>query len=277
MLSAGDSRGVGVVAPGREQRAFNSASFGNVGAEDITDACSDAGMSSEDELLNDSDVLLLTETMRHKYVRELSDVRGMIWTWSEHIDEFLRPYIGFSLFLAPERYFRISRFTGLATMLFAVVLGAFIAGGGKYGCAVCTVAYPFYCSWKFLQAVGQHDKHDDVVERDPVSAGKGVGGGGGSSRGGGGGGGGGDAAGLACTPLGRHFNAYVQWATYWVIVGAFEVAEQVATALFFADGLHWLYWYAKLLLLFYCYFPRTQGATVLYWAVLSRCGRTRGY
>jgi len=205
--------------------------------------------SSDEELLHDRDILVLRTTMAQKYKSELSEMRTITWAWSEQIDKFLLPYIGFSLFLAPEKHFQISRFAGLATAFFIAIVLIFMAGGGKLGCAVCTTAYPFYQSWKLLRDLG------DAARR------------------------------------GQHTDEFVQWGTYWVIVGAFTVAEQVVGALFFSSKLHWLYWYvticdaaragavpeairvtpccryAKLLVLVYCFFPRTQGATVLFWTL----------
>eukprot|EP00750_Incisomonas_marina_P010686 INCI16297.3.p1 GENE.INCI16297.3~~INCI16297.3.p1 ORF type:complete len:452 (-),score=105.20 INCI16297.3:483-1838(-) len=215
----------------------NSSDVGNAGNRQQTDTQSKQH-DETDLYAIDADELLLTETMRGTYLRELDDMRQIIWSWSERLDHLLQPYIGFSLFLGPERYFRISRFVGLASLFFAVLLGVFVAGGGKYGCAVCAVVYPGYHSWKLLAVsheVRPTEKNGTPSQdaNEPVA----------NAR----------SKSNSLLPLeeqhrqyDHHFNSYVQWATYWVIVGAFEVVEQILAALFFPAGFHLLYWFVCL-------------------------------
>ena len=197
---------------------------------DNNDAVRD-DLSSDEELLLDPDVLQLKHSMRVEYHRELSDARRIIYELSERIDGFLLPYIGFSLFLAPERHFNVSRFAALGVMLFATLLLAFAVGAGKLFCVVFTTAYPLYQCFKFLRdggADGSGSAHD-AAERN-ANRGAGAGGAGASKQ-------------HSYNNKHARKNAFVQWGTYWVIVGTFEVAEQVVTNLFFSTtGLHWFYW-----------------------------------
>jgi hypothetical protein len=209
-------------------RGAVSSTDGRVGAQqvggydDVVDDGDDGDvLSSDEELWVDQDLALLKESMQRSYKRELSEIWRTIVDWTNRVDQWLLPYIGFLLFQAPERYFHMSRFAGLGTMLLAVVLGTFIAGGGKYGCAVFATVYPAYQTCKLLRSLssGSNDRGPAVsadVQRE--------------------------------LRIGASADDFAQWACYWILVVALEVAEQVVQALFFPlQQFHWLYWYVRML------------------------------
>ena len=166
----------------------------------------DGYLSSDEEMLYDENVRQVRQTLQNRYSKDLEEVRGYVWVWSERLDTFLLPYIGFSLFLAPERYFKMSRFAGLATLLLGLVLITFLAGAGQMSCAICTTAYPLYQTLKFLAAISRRDTSSENSDST------------------------------------IHSEEFIQWSSYWMIFGAFGVFEQVVMATIFQQGMHWSYW-----------------------------------